>query len=57
VWSKALNLQTRRLDVPLDHIPPHSIVKPGAKYWISYYEKDAQRSPREEATIKKLFGR
>ena len=57
VWSKALNLQTRRLDVPLDHIPPHLIVKPGAKYWISYYEKDAQRSPREEATIKELFGR
>jgi ABC-type Fe3+ transport system substrate-binding protein len=57
VWSKALNLQTRRLDVPLDHIPPYLIVKPGARYWISYYEKDALRSAREEAVIKELFGR
>ena len=57
VWSKALNLQSRRLDVPVDHIPPYLIVKPGAKYWISYYEKDARRSAREEAVIKELFGR
>ena len=57
VWSKALNLQTRRLDVPLDHIPSYLLVKPGAKYWISYYEKDALRSAREEAVIKELFGR
>jgi hypothetical protein len=33
------------------------IVKPGARYWISYYEKDALRSAREEAVIKELFGR
>jgi ABC-type Fe3+ transport system substrate-binding protein len=57
VWTKALNLQTRRVDVPLDHIPPYLIVKPGARYWISYYEKDALRSAREEAVIKELFGR
>jgi iron(III) transport system substrate-binding protein len=57
VWSKALNLQSRRLDVPVDHIPPYLIVKPGAKYWISYFEKDALRSAREEAVIKELFGR
>ena len=57
VWSKALNLQSRRLDVPLDHIPPYLIVKPGAKYWISYYEQDARRSAQEEAVIKELFGR
>ena len=57
VWSKALNLQTRRLDVPLDHIAPYLIVKPGGRYWISYYEKDALRSAREEAVIKELFGR
>ena len=57
VWSKALNLQTRRLDVPLDHIALYLIVKPGGKYWISYYEKDALRSAREEAVIKELFGR
>jgi iron(III) transport system substrate-binding protein len=57
VWSKALNLQTRRLDVPLEHIPPYLIVKPGSRYWPSYYEKDALRSPREEAVIIELFGR
>ena len=57
VWSKALNLQSRRTDVPVDHIPSYLIVKPGAKYWVSYYEKDAQRSAAEEAVIKELFGR
>jgi iron(III) transport system substrate-binding protein len=56
-WSKVLNLQTRRLDVSLDHIPPYFLIKPGGKYWISYYEKDAVRSPREEAVIEELFGR
>jgi iron(III) transport system substrate-binding protein len=56
-WSKVLNLQTRRVDVPLDHIPPYFLIKPGGKYWISYYEKDAVRSPREEAVIEELFGR
>jgi len=57
VWSKALNLQTRRLDVSLEHIPPYLIVKPGGNYWVSYYEKDALRPPREQAVIKDLFGR
>ncbi len=56
-WSRVLNLQTRRLDVPLDHIPPYLVIKPGGKYWISYYEKDGIRSGREEAVIKELFGR
>ena len=57
VWSRVLNLQTRRVDVPLEHIPSYSIVKPGGHYWVSYYEKDAIRSGREEAVIKELFGR
>ena len=57
VWSRALSLQSRRADVPVDYIPPYLIVKPGARYWASYFEKDAQRSPQEEAVIKELFGR
>ena len=57
VWSRVLSLQTRRVDVPLEHIPSYLIVKPGAHYWVSYYEKDAIRSAREEAVIKELFGR
>jgi ABC-type Fe3+ transport system substrate-binding protein len=57
VWSKALDLQTRRVDVPLEHIPAYLRVKPGVKYWISYYEKDAVRSAQEDAVIKELFGR
>jgi iron(III) transport system substrate-binding protein len=56
-WSKALDLQSRRVDVSLDHIPPYLRFKPGVKYWISYYEKDAVRSGQEEAVIKELFGR
>jgi iron(III) transport system substrate-binding protein len=56
-WSKVLSLQSRRVDVTLDHIPPYLIVKPGGKYWVSYYEKDAIRSAREEAIINELFGR
>jgi iron(III) transport system substrate-binding protein len=57
VWSRVLNLQTRRVDVPLEHIPAYLIVKPGGHYWVSYYEKDAIRSAREEGVIKELFGR
>jgi ABC-type Fe3+ transport system substrate-binding protein len=57
VWSRVLNLQTRRVDVPLEHIPSYSLAKPGGHYWVSYYEKDAIRSGREEAVIKELFGR
>ena len=57
VWSRVLNLQTRRVDVPLEHIPSYLIVKPGGHYWVSYYEKDAIRSAREEGVIKGLFGR
>lgn len=56
-WSRALNLQTRRLDVSLAHIPSYLIVREGGRYWISYYEKDALRSAREEAVITELFGR
>ena len=56
-WSRASNLPTRRLDVPLDYIPSYLIVRPGANYWASYYETDALRSAREEAVIKELFAR
>lgn len=56
-WSKTLILQTRRLDVPSDHIPPYLVIKPGGNYWVSYYEKDVIRSAQEEAIIKELFGR
>ncbi|HVO92364.1 MAG TPA: extracellular solute-binding protein [Terriglobales bacterium] len=57
IWSRVLNLQSRRVDVPLDHIPQYLIIKPGGRYWPSYYEKDAIRSAREEAIINELFGR
>ena len=56
-WTRAVNLQTRRLDVPPDHVPPYLRVQPRGNYWVSYYETDAVRSPEEEAVIKKLFGR
>jgi ABC-type Fe3+ transport system substrate-binding protein len=56
-WSRGLKLQTRRRDVPLDHIPPYLIVKPGGRYWPSYYEQDGVRTPREQAAIEELFGR
>ena len=57
VWSKALKLQTRRRDVPLEHIPSYLIVKAGGRYWPSYYERDGFRSPDEEAVLTELFGR
>jgi ABC-type Fe3+ transport system substrate-binding protein len=56
-WSRASNLPTRRVDVPLEHIPSYLIIKPGRQYWAGYYETDALRSPREEAVIKELFSR
>ncbi len=56
-WSRVLNLQSRRVDVPVDHIPSYFMMKPGGKYWVSYYEKDAIRPPQQEAVIVELFGR
>jgi iron(III) transport system substrate-binding protein len=56
-WTKAVNLQTRRLDVPPDHIPPYLRLRPQGHYWVSYYETDAVRSAQEEGVIKELFGR
>ncbi len=56
-WSRALNLQTRRRDVSMEHLPPYLRTRAGSKYWVSYYEKDAVRSAREEAVIKEIFGR
>jgi len=56
-WTRAVNLQTRRLDVPPDHIPPYLRRHNQGNYWTSYYESDAVRFPEEEAVIKKLFGR
>ena len=56
-WSRSLNLQTRRRDVPLGHIPSYLIVKAGGRYWPSYYEQDGLRSPEEEAVLTELFGR
>jgi iron(III) transport system substrate-binding protein len=57
VWSKVLNLQSRRIDVPTDHIPPYLRIKPGVNYWVSYYEKNSMRPAREEAVLKELFRR
>jgi ABC-type Fe3+ transport system substrate-binding protein len=56
-WHRGANLLTRRVDVPLDHVPPHLQVEPRSNYWVSYYEADALRSAREEAVLQGLFGR
>ncbi|HJX10166.1 MAG TPA: extracellular solute-binding protein [Candidatus Binatia bacterium] len=56
-WTRGANLLTRRLDVPLDHIPQHLRVKPRSHYWVSYYETDAVRSAREETVLRQLFSR
>jgi iron(III) transport system substrate-binding protein len=56
-WTRALHLQTRRIDVSAEHIADYLVVRPEGAYWISYYEKDALRSPAEEAVIRELFGR
>ncbi len=56
-WSNALSLQSRRVDVSLEHIPRYSTMKAGGNYWVSYYEKELARSAREEALIAELFGR
>ncbi|HZD41183.1 MAG TPA: hypothetical protein VE131_10705, partial [Terriglobales bacterium] len=56
-WTKAVNLQTRRLDVPADSIPSYLRLPSRGNYWVSYYESDATRSVREEKVIRELFGR
>jgi iron(III) transport system substrate-binding protein len=67
-WSKAVNAASHRLDVPTDHVSPHLVAKPGAKFWVSHYrpgdrywishhEENVRRSAEEEKTLKELFGR
>jgi len=56
-WSRAMGHPSRRLDVPTDHLPPHSIPKPGGRYWLSHHEKEVTRSAEEVKILKELFGR
>jgi iron(III) transport system substrate-binding protein len=56
-YSRAINVSSRRLDTPTDHIPPYMIPKPGVKYWQSYLEGISNRSEDEEKLIKELFGK
>jgi ABC-type Fe3+ transport system substrate-binding protein len=67
-WSKAMNILSRRVDVPTAHLPSYIIPKPGGgywsrnykpgdRYWISYGEQNVRRSKEEEETLKEVFGR
>jgi iron(III) transport system substrate-binding protein len=56
-WSKTLNMVSRRLDVPTDHIPAGAIPRAGGKYWLSYQEQVIVMSPEETRTLKEIFGR
>lgn len=56
-WSRAMGHPSRRLDVPTDHLPSHSIPKPGGRYWLSHHEKEVTRSAEEGKILKELFGR
>lgn len=56
-WSKASGYASHRLDVPTEHLPPYGLPRPGGKYWLSYTEKEIERSPDEEKILKELFGR
>jgi ABC-type Fe3+ transport system substrate-binding protein len=55
-FSTAVNLPSRRLDVPTDHLPPDSIPKPDGKYWASYGE-DAVHLPQDLVSLlREVFG-
>ena len=67
-WSKSTGEPSRRTDVPIDHVAPFLVAKPGAKYWsqdykpgyrywISYSEVNAVRTPEEDKAVKELFGK
>ena len=67
-WSKAMDHVSRRLDVPIDHLPPYIVPpanarffsgepKPGDRYWLSYSEENVHRSAEETKILKELFGR
>lgn len=57
VWSKAMNAVSRRVDVPIDHLPDYSIPKPDGKYWDSDSEEAQTQTAEEEKILKELFGR
>jgi len=56
-WSRAMGHPSRRVDVPTDHLPPHSIPKPSGRYWLSHHEKQVTRSAEEVKILQELFGR
>jgi iron(III) transport system substrate-binding protein len=57
VWSKAVNAVSRRVDVPIDHLPAYSIPNSKTKYWDSDSEAAATPIPEETKILKELFGR
>jgi iron(III) transport system substrate-binding protein len=57
IWSKALNHTSRRVDVPTDHLPEGSLMRPGGKYWKGYLEQFIVPPAEETRIVKELFGK
>lgn len=56
VYSKAGFVQSRRLDVPTDHLRPFDIRVPGFKYFDTQTEQYRREEPKYMEIAKEIFG-
>jgi ABC-type Fe3+ transport system substrate-binding protein len=56
-YSHGMEQPSRRLDVPTDHLSEETRLRPGAKYWQSYYEQYVGDPPGLSALFQELFSR
>lgn len=55
-YSKAMGVQSRRLDVPVDHLEPSSVRRPGIKYFDHNLKEFLLREPEFIKISQDIFG-
>ena len=58
LFSKAIAEPSRRLDVPIDHVPEYMVPKPGVKYFDTYdWEFNFEKHPAIKQHVQAVIGR
>jgi ABC-type Fe3+ transport system substrate-binding protein len=56
-YATTMKQTSRRLDVPVDHVPPNVRLKPDGKYTPTYKEDMVEMPPALDALLQELFAR
>jgi iron(III) transport system substrate-binding protein len=56
-YSVGMEQPSRRLDVPTDHLPPETQLKPDGKYWPSYLEENVAMPRDLGELLREVYGR